>query len=97
MRISKTHFSGALADMFSTPAINFTKNNTELDCTLVLQCGHDFATVGNSIEESVSCAVYTTWNAKTQASALGIHNTYGASAEIGVAVVAGAGRGGPIV
>lgn len=79
--ISKTHFCGAFADMFSTPAINFTKNNTEHDSALALRCGDDFAIVGTSISESVYCAVYNTRNAKTQASALGIRNTYGPSAE----------------
>lgn len=81
MLVSNTRFGDALADMFSTPVNNITKNNTESDYTLVLQRGHGFATVGTSIEESVYRAVYTTWNAQTQASALEIQNAYGASAE----------------
>ena len=80
MLISTTRFGDALADTFSTPAHNITKTNAEPDYTLVLQRGHGFATVGTSIEESVYRAIYATYNAETQASALEVQSAAGAGA-----------------
>ena len=77
MLINDTRFGGALADMFSTPANNFTKNNTQPDYTVVLQRGHGFATLATSIEQAVYRAVYTTWNAEVLATAVEIQEAVG--------------------
>lgn len=82
MLISSVRLGDALADTFSTPAHNITKTNTEPDYTLVLQRGHGFATVGTSVEESVYRAIYTTYNAATQASALEVENAAGKGADM---------------
>lgn len=77
MLINNARFGGALADMFSTPAHNVTKNNTQPDYTLVLQRGHGFATVATSIEQAVYRAVYTTWNAEVEATAVDVQEAVG--------------------
>ena len=68
--VNNPRFGAALADMFPTPAHNVTKNNTQPDYTVVLQRGHDFATVATSIEQAVYRALHTTWNAEVQATAV---------------------------
>ena len=77
MLVNNPRLGGALADMFSTPAHNITKNNTQPDYTLVLQRGHGFATVATSIEQAVYRAVYTTWNAEVQATAIEVQQAGG--------------------
>lgn len=77
MLINNARLGGALADMFSTPEHNVTKNNAEPDYTLVLQRGHGFATVATSIEQAVYRAVYTTWNAEVQATAVDVQEAVG--------------------
>ena len=77
MLINNARFGAALADMFSTAAHNVTKNNTEPDYTVVLQRGHGFATVATSIEQAVYRAVYTTWNAGVQATAVEVQEAVG--------------------
>ena len=64
--------------MFLTPAHNASSANvTDPDHNLVLQRGHGFAVLGTSIPEAVYRAVYTTWNADVQASALTINHAAG--------------------
>ena len=77
MLINNARLGGALADMFSTPAHNVTKNNTLPDYTLVLQRGHGFATVATSVEQAVYRAVYTTWNAEVLATAVEVQKGVG--------------------
>ncbi len=77
MLINNVRFGGALADAFSTPAHNVTKDNTLPDFTVVLQRGHGFATVATSIEQAVYRAVYTTWNADVLATAVGVQEAVG--------------------
>ena len=45
----------------------------------MLQRGHGFATLATSIEQAVYHAVYTTWIAEVQATALEVQNGYGAN------------------
>lgn len=49
----------------------------EPDYNLVLQRGHGFTTTGTSILQAVYRAVYTTWNAEVQASAITINDAAG--------------------
>lgn len=79
MLVNNPRFGAALADMFSTPAHNVTKNNSQPDYTVVLQRGHGFATVATSIEQAVYRAVYTTWNAEVQATAVEVQLAGGQS------------------
>ena len=73
--VNKERFGDALAKTFLTPAHNAsTAIITEPDHYLVLQRGHGFAVLGTSIPETVYRAVYTTWNADVQASALTINH-----------------------
>ena len=77
MLINNQRLGGELADMFSTPAHNVTKNNTQPDYTLVLQRGHGFATVATSVEQAVYRAIYTTWNAEVLATAVEVQEAVG--------------------
>ena len=73
--VNDERFGNALAKTFLTPANNAsTASITEPDHYLVLQRGHGFAVLGTSIPEAVYRAVYTTWNADVQASALTINH-----------------------
>ena len=73
--VNKERFGNALAKTFLTPAHNAsTVTIAEPDHNLVLQRGHGFAVLGTSIPEAVYRAVYTTWNADVQASALAINH-----------------------
>ena len=73
--VNKERFGNALAKTFLTPAHNVsTVSRAEPDHYLVLQRGHGFAALGTSIPEAVYRAVYTTWNADVQASALTINH-----------------------
>ena len=75
MLINNPRLGAALADAFSTPAHNITKNNTQPDYTLVLQRGHGFSTVATSIEQAVYRAVYTSWNAEVLATGVEVQET----------------------
>lgn len=77
MLINSPRLGGQLADMFSTPAHNVTRDNRVPDHTLVLQRGHGFATVATSIEQAVYRAVYTTWNAEVLATATEVQGAGG--------------------
>ena len=73
--VNEERFGYALAKTFLTPAHNASRANiTEPDHNLVLQRGHGFAVLGTSIPEVVYRAVYTTWNADVQTSALTINH-----------------------
>ncbi|KAL8797000.1 MAG: hypothetical protein Q9195_000771 [Heterodermia aff. obscurata] len=73
--VNNERFGDALAKTFLTPAHNAsTASIAEPDHYLVLQRGHGFAVLGTSIPEAVYRAVYTTWNADVQASALTINH-----------------------
>ena len=77
MLINNQRLGAFLADAFSTPAHNVTKNNTQPDYTLVLQRGHGFAAVATSIEQAVYRAVYTAWNAEVLATGVEVQETVG--------------------
>ncbi|KAI4226831.1 MAG: hypothetical protein L6R36_002876 [Xanthoria steineri] len=75
--VNKPRFGQALATTFLTPAHNTTTPNdvpAAPDHNLVLQRGHGFTTTGASIPQAVYRAVYTTWNAEVQASAITIND-----------------------
>ncbi|KAL8680978.1 MAG: hypothetical protein Q9186_002878 [Xanthomendoza sp. 1 TL-2023] len=76
--VNKVRFGEALANTFLTSAHNASAADLlEPDHNLVLQRGHGFTTVGTSIPEAVYRAVYTTWNAEVQASAITINDAAG--------------------
>lgn len=76
--VNKERFGNALAKTFLTPAHNAsTASVSEPDHYLVLQRGHGFSVLGTSLPEAVYRAVYTTWNADVQASALTINHAAG--------------------
>ena len=73
--VNNNRFGDALASEFLTPAHNMSGANiTEPDHNLVLQKGHGFAVLGTSLPEVVYRAVYTTWNAEVQTTALTINH-----------------------
>ncbi|KAL8818457.1 MAG: hypothetical protein Q9223_002907 [Gallowayella weberi] len=76
--ISKLRFGEALANTFLTSAHNASAAALpEPDHDVVLQRGHGFTTVGTSIPQAVFRAVYTTWNAEIQSSAVTINDAAG--------------------
>ncbi|KAL8950588.1 MAG: hypothetical protein Q9222_003397 [Ikaeria aurantiellina] len=82
--INNTYFGDALASYFITPAHNASSDPpiTEPDQSLVLQRGHGLAVLGTSIPETVYRAIYTTWNAEVQTTALNIHHASGLDRDI---------------
>ena len=79
MLINNLHLGVALASTFLTSAHNASEaNHTEPDHTLVLQRGHGFSVLATSLPEAVYRAVYTTWNAEVDLSALTISHAFGA-------------------
>ncbi|KAI4253645.1 MAG: hypothetical protein L6R42_007507 [Xanthoria sp. 1 TBL-2021] len=77
--VNKPRFGQALANTFLTSAHNASSaaDVLEPDYNLVLQRGHGFTTTGTSIPQAVYRAVYTTWNAEVQASAITINDAAG--------------------
>lgn len=74
--VNNNRFGDALASYFLTSAHNGT-NTTEPDHNLVLQRGHGFAVLGTSLPEAVYRAVYTTWAAEVETTALSINHASG--------------------
>ena len=75
--VNKPRFGQALANTFLTPAHNATTPDdvpAAPDYNLVLQRGHGFTTTGASIPQAVYRAVYTTWNAEVQTTAITIND-----------------------
>ncbi|CAO1606290.1 hypothetical protein XANCAGTX0491_009789 [Xanthoria calcicola] len=83
--VNNPRFGQALANTFLTPSHNTTTTPNDIpagpDYNLVLQRGHGFTTTATSIPQAVYRAVYTTWNAEVQASALTITDAKGAGPE----------------
>ena len=83
MLINNLHLGDALARNFLTPAHNASKANIdEPDHTLVLQRGHGFAVLAANLPQAVYRAVYTTWNAEVDMSALTINRALGAQRKV---------------
>ncbi|KAI4218685.1 MAG: hypothetical protein LQ349_008612, partial [Xanthoria aureola] len=92
--VNKPRFGQALANTFLTPAHNTTTATANdvpatPDCNLVLQRGQGFTTTtATSIPQAVYRAVYTSWNAEVQASAITINDAKGAAPNRGVRYIA---------
>lgn len=78
MLVNTERLGEALANNFSTPANNVTKDNSSPDYTVVMQRGHGFVTVSSeSIEQAVYRAIYTHYDAKVQAMAFNVQSASG--------------------
>lgn len=77
--VNNNRLGDALASEFLTPNHNASATNiTVPDYNLVLQRGHGFAVLGTSLPEAVYRAVYTTWNAEVETTAVSINHASGA-------------------